>query len=564
MAESRASLLRDIEEFLRNDPQKLERFRGALNDYKTSQKTAADAYKEIEDLIRGDERLSSVFHAGPPENVDDLSRFVHTVQVNLSDSLLDRVNFITTLFVDQLIPARFFEHIVLKEISQTPQKVQHNIANALRRLSATQTPASLKRARQNMLRDGVVDEFILQPDILPDSFVQILVMIGLVCKKEALSGVLGAIDLHAFGLLPYDVTITLFRSIDEMFAFHFEELVHEAHSENIFVTNIFEHVKRDTHVMGIAKWALGSELFEKLLSWTDYSNMSLQQVIIKMSEEERKKEDHNLVALAPCIAELQLKTLMRWLKIMMTSLKSGGNIVEPDDLVASVAPDAMFDRDDRYYGVLFEKFLEIGAEAQKIHTKCMNEKMEPLSPSSDDWRADFKARLRKNYVVRNLVFVGTVFELLENMDEFWSMCEKFLDHFSGLEDGVRLMKAVIENGECDLDESGAMAVHYLGEMMGMVRSARCLKEGDLTRIADLVFSDVSPLRCFEGYSIANVDMVLKCFATYLNKAIKSCPEQFTPDGVIVTNDSFAYHVSVKSGTVTVRGYLNPICMYSRK
>ena len=561
MSDEKTSMFRAIEASLQSKPEYLDWFRRVLYEYVSQQRSARDAFAQIEALIEGDEALLAAFRKGPDKWMDPVARVVHVVRSNLPPGpVLDKVMRYISLLIDQLVPTRFFEYLVCQAIADESEAVKQAIVPALKEVGQVQLAMYWRRLRKMMLADGVVDDTVLSADVQPSPLTQFLVMIGLFAKGRQLVTVLNTLDLYGYGLMPEDGMYSMMKSVDEILGAHFDQLAKDRPIGAFFVAPMYDQMKKEVRLATVCRWVLGDEMYELIGKWPDNSKTTTKELVTKMVEDRRKKEDQHPADLGMCVCELQGRTILKGLRAMILSLRLEGEVKEPDEVIRVLGLDPNAERDDIFYRQIFDKCYEKGAEAHKSLTTLINKRMRMCAGSVNDWRAVFKPRLRKGYAVRGLVFVGTSYDLLPNMDEFWGMCERFLSHFSGLDKGLVALKKLFQGGEYDFDESGGLMLWFLGEAINMVHGAERLKEGDLVNIGDLVFTEVSPLAMFQG-PIAHIDMVLKRFAVYLRKALRNCPNQFEQAIPIVPNDCFAYHASIKEGKVTVKGYTNPIYIY---
>ena len=556
------TMLRAIEASLQSRPEYLDWFRRVMYEYVSKQRSARDAFAQIESLLEGDEALLAAFRKGPDKWIDPVARVVNAVRSNLQPGpVMDKVMRYVSLLIDQLIPTRFFEYLVRQVIDGESDAVKQAIIPSLKEVSQVQLALYWKRLRKMMLADGVVDDTVLSADVQPTPLTQLLVMIGLFAKGRQLVTVLNTLELYAYGLMPEDGMFSMMKSVDEILGVLFDQLAKDRPMEAFFIAPMYDQMKKEVRLATVCRWVLGDEMYELIGKWPDNSKTTTKELIGKMVEDRRKKEDQHPVDLGICVSELQGRTILKGLRAMILSLRLEGEVKEPDEVIRVLGLDPNAERDDIFYRQIFDKCYEKGAEAHKNHTSLLNKRLKMCAGSVNDWRANFKPRLRKGYAVRGLVFVGTSYDLLPNMDEFWEMCERFLSHFTGLDRGLVALKKLFQGGQYDFDESGGLMLYFLGEVINMVHGAEGLKEGDLANLGDLVFTEVSPLAMYHDSPIANIDMVLKRFAVYLRKALRNCPNQFQQAIPIVPNDCFAYHASIKEGKVTVKGYTNAIYIY---
>ena len=558
MSAAKPPLMKEIEAHLKSSPKQLEKFRSLISDFKSESKTASQVYEQVLLMVDGNQRLTSSIRNATPSGIDQLSQLVQVVQVNLKGQpSLPQFTKALTLFVDELIPMQFFEYYIHQLTSSVKSKSRRDIDSELAKLVKLDDTSFLHRVRQNMSSEDSPDGFILPPDVTPNSLVQLMVMTGLCCNAKNMETVLNALDLYGYVLMTIDGVYHLLNPINEILASTFEDIAQTIPNEAFFPSAIFEQMKKDFKQNQL-KWILGDSLYGQLSAWPDNHKSSLVQIAMSLRDETKKREDRNVVPTAPYVVELQAKTMFNGLETMIESLRTDGKVKEPTDVVKALCRDASYERDDTFYGVVFDYCLEVGAKVHKQHMSFLNERLTTLTPSSTDWRVEMKAKLNKNLVIRNLVFVGTKYELQPKLYHCVKFCKKFLAHFQGLKGAMKSVKTLFAGGEFDLDESGALMLHFFGEILEIVREAD-LELTVLLEIPDAFFVEDAPLKSFEGLAVANADLVLRYFAMYLKKAL-NCPQQFVADSAVVVQGCFAYHASIKGGTVTIEGFPNVICV----
>ena len=565
MSQTRSqALIRDIEASLKSSPKQLEKFRALLADFKSNNKSATEVFAEISKLCGTNPKIAAILQSPTLQSFDQFSQFVRTVQTSLQDPsgkshpALEEFTRLITLFVDGMIPAPFFEHCVHQLTSSMKSQPRRDIDAELAKLLKVEDWSFLRHVRKQMITDGTMGEFVLDADVEPNLLVQLLVMTGISCSEASMVRVLNSLDLYGFNLLTIDGVYHLIKPIDENIATVFEDAAQKASHEAFFPSAVFEHMKKEFKSHQV-KWLLGDSLFEKLDKWPENHKSSLMEVAMTMREDARKQWDQGPAAAAPYIVELQAKTMFKGLKAMIESIRADGDLKVPEEIISAICEPEVVTRDELFDDLMFEKCQEFGADAHTKQMLFLTKKLELLDPSSTDWRVEFKAKLNKNLCKRNLVFVGTNYRLGPKKSQCITLCKQFLTHFSELQEmkAIKVVKKLLAGGEFDLDESGALMLHYFGEVLDLMRHTD-LTDDVVKGIADKFFVEDAPLREFRGSGIANADIPLRYFATYLKKAIQNCPDQFAKSAIVIVADCFGYHASVKSGSVSIRGYPNAV------
>jgi hypothetical protein len=552
-------LLRDVEAHLQQDPKQLERFREIADEFKADHSSAETLYPEVLMLVDQNPELYCALQQLPTTGCDLVLALIQSIEHHLraTPDLVPRFSFLLTLFVDELVPASFVDYAAQQLTATLMSDHRRDILAHVERLLAHARAAPdadfLRALRRRMAGDADIDAALVPCDAAPRAQCQLLVMAAFACAPRQVEALLHALDLYAYGLVPIDGAFFWIRALDPLVAKCFEEAADACANGAFFPSLIFEKMRKD-FAPATVRWMLGDAVHRMLAAWPQNHQHTLLQMAAKARTDVRREQDAPLIGLL--VAELHAARVFRALLALNAAVLAGDPApAVPDDAARLVlGPDAHAQRDDLFCAVFVQRALAKGRQAHLREAELRDEQMAPLPRDSADWRYFYRKRVRRQFVLRALLFAGFACEFAQSLAPANALCQIVATKMRAGELFRRFREFVDAPHVAQLEKHAALAVFYYCEIAQMVEET----PSTLNDIPRLIVEGQVPLTGFEGCAIANVDVVLKYFIRHLRKAWDAVPQQFASDSTDCRPGEFVYIVKIDVSSITIRGELNGV------
>jgi hypothetical protein len=212
--------------------------------------------------------------------------------------------------------------------------------------------------------------------------------------------------------------------------------------------------------------------------------------------------------------------------------------------------------------LFLQRALKKGKQVHLREAQLRDEQMGEISRSSADWRCFYRKKIRRQFVLREFLFVGFAWELPFDLLATNNLCAAIAGRFGAAELFRRFSNFLVTKTAV-LEEHGALAVFYYCQIAQMLEDA-CDGPESLSDIPRLIFDGEAPLQAFDGYAVANVDLVLKYFIRNLRKAWEDFPQQFLSEGGDCRPGEFTYLTKIDGNSGMIRAAFNGVKILSKQ
>lgn len=561
------SLFQEIEKYLEENEEGLNRFNLLKMDYLESTQGKSEIYDKIYQLIQENESLVAALESAKllfdkyPSPVDLIRDFTLFFTKNLSETpeLVSTLTHLTSLFVENFIS---FDFLCFYINSSCPEKLFDEKLEELKQcLDETH-----QQIRQKFLPSIKIPE---GSDIFmkgrPSLGAQLLVMISLIIEdQEQQQSILKCLKLYGLQLIPYEAAYNWLNSINEFIGKQFENDVNNLGvNPSTFIPTVVLTDLLQTNTELQLMWAFGNDFYDTLKKIPKSKNnekSALQLNNSQLLEKNRKLNSHTQKA-AIYIAELQSIKFFTTLKASGEALRKGEQLITsiPEGVIEALfGHESQLDKTDIFYRILFDKCYEFGQKSTDIQLSLLQQKFSSFDPSSPDGRTAYHELVRPTFVLRQIIFSGKELKMPENqiLNLTLEIAEKTVARFSKLTEKYQKMVKVLKSpGQFDIDDHAALSIFYFMLLSSLIEKVDESKFQTVKQIPQLIFEKPAPLSDFDNDEIANVDIVLKNFVKNLHKADE---DQFFDQSKPHFNSNFVFHLDVGGKIVISKGIMNPI------
>ena len=550
-------LFAEIEEHLGSDNEKVCTFKDLVEQIRQMSGDGIELQKRLLELVDGNEQLTNAVKEASacfefePKGVALVSELLELVKPHLDDTKFAELSRVTSLYVGKFVLFDFYRYFVELVLSDIDAIVKGKAMVLLTEVGETTI--------SDVFKSGLYFTTLKASDDLKSSpGLRMLIFIGALLDEEHMQSAIKCMKLYSFGFISHESALSWIETYNPFITKQFIDFQNQEKS-GFLPSRVFESVSNGMEENYI-EWVFGKQLCPilKLLPKTAAKNA------LQLSNERTLQKNREYVQdpshVGHYIADLQSTKFFKVLKSGARAIRTGQHILTaiPEGAVASVfGKQCELDKNDAFYRTFFKKVRDLGRTAFQNYIKYLSQKLASVSPSSPDGRTIYHTRMNRNVIIRELVFNGARFPAPSPkcLSVSFAVARRTIQRFAGLEENFATVVDAIQRGHLDCDSNSVLTIYYF---MELVRVLGLLDEEHfkaVESIPDLVFSDVSPLKVFEGEPAANVDIVLRHLAKQLKKVNQL---QSIDQGSLGFQGDFLFHVEIRDEMTISEGTMNTI------